>query len=108
MPPDADTASEDSMTAAKQLNVGSPDETALLGELAEALRRVRRGDLKGRLPRRGGMAGGGADAFHEGVSLPERQNPDVRPVSPIVGRDGRLPERAHDQRPRRARAGHGR
>ena len=44
-----------------------PDETALLGELAEALRRVRRGDLKVRLPRRAGMAGEVADAFNEVV-----------------------------------------
>ena len=32
------------MTAAKEASVGVPDETVLLGELAEALRRVRRGE----------------------------------------------------------------
>src|SRR3954468_11769760 len=80
------------MTAAKEASVGVPDETALLGELAEALRRVRRGDLKVRLPRRAGAAGEVADAFNEVASLQERQNLDVRRVSRSVGRDGRLTE----------------
>src|SRR5258705_10758491 len=96
-PRDADTASEDSMTAAQQPNVGVPDDTALLGELAEALRRVRRGDLKVRLPRRAGMAGEVADAFNEVVSLQERQNLDVRRISRIVGREGRLTERLDEE-----------
>jgi signal transduction histidine kinase/HAMP domain-containing protein/CheY-like chemotaxis protein len=82
---------------AKEAGVGVPDETALLGELAEALRRVRRGDLKVRLPRRSGMAGEVADAFNEVVSLQERQNLDVRRISRIVGRDGRLIERLDDE-----------
>ena len=43
------------MTAANKVSVGAPDESALLGELAEALRRVRRGDLKVRMPRRSGI-----------------------------------------------------
>src|ERR1700754_2749707 len=85
------------MTAAKQASVGMPDEAVLLGELAEALRRVRRGDLKVRLPRRAGVGGGGADAFNEGVSLQERQNLDLRRVSRIVGRDGRLTERLDEE-----------
>ena len=68
------------MTAAKELSVGVPDETALLGELAEALRRVRRGDLKVRLPRRAGVLGEVAEAFNEVVSLQERQNLDVRRI----------------------------
>src|SRR3954453_1789458 len=85
------------MTAAKQLNAGSPDETALLGELAEALRRVRRGDLKVRLPRRSGTAGEVADAFNEVVALQERQHLEVRRISRIVGRDGRLTERLDEE-----------
>src|SRR3984885_7877492 len=80
------------MTAAKEVS-----DTALLGELAEALRRVRRGDLKVRLPRRSGAAGEVADAFNEVVSLQERQNLDVRRISRIVGRDGRLTERLDDE-----------
>nr|BFE77313.1 hypothetical protein GCM10020092_106140 [Actinoplanes digitatis] len=91
------TASEDSMTATKPVNVGAPDETAVLGELAEALGRVRRGDLKVRLPRRGGIAGEVADAFNEVVSLQERQNLEVRRISRIVGRDGRLTERLDEE-----------
>ena len=75
-------------TAHQQPTAGrsDSDEAALLGELAEALRRVGRGDLKVRLPRRAGMAGEVADAFNEVVSLQERQNLDVRRISRIVGR----------------------
>ena len=85
------------MTAVKQVSAGVPDETALLGELADALRRVRRGDLKVRLPRRSGAAGEVADAFNEVVSLQERQTLDVRRISRIVGRDGRLTERLDEE-----------
>src|SRR6188768_2717235 len=85
------------MTAAKELGVGVPDETAMLGELAEALRRVRRGDLKVRLPRRAGPAGEVAEAFNEVVSLQERQNLDVRRIGRIVGGEGRLTERLDEE-----------
>ena len=85
------------MTATHQVNVGVPDETALLVELTEALRRVSRGDLKARLPRRSGVAGEVADAFNEVVSLQERQNLEVRRISRIVGRDGRLTERLDEE-----------
>ena len=85
------------MTATHQVNVGVPDETAVLVELAEALRRVSLGDLKVRLPRRSGVAGEVADAFNEVVSLQERQNLEVRRISRIVGRDGRLTERLDEE-----------
>jgi signal transduction histidine kinase/HAMP domain-containing protein/CheY-like chemotaxis protein len=85
------------MTATKQVNVGAPEETAALSELAEALRRVRRGDLKVRLPRRSGIAGEVVDAFNEVVSLQERQSLEVRRISRIVGRDGRLTERLDEE-----------
>ncbi|MBQ1072526.1 HAMP domain-containing protein [Micromonospora sp. C31] len=75
----------------------APDHEALLGELTEALRRVGRGDLKVRLPRRAGRAGEVADAFNEVVSLQERQYLDLRRISRIVGRDGRLTERLDDE-----------
>ncbi|MEV4654855.1 HAMP domain-containing protein, partial [Micromonospora sp. NPDC049301] len=87
------------MTTAKQ-SVADPsasDHEALLGELTEALRRVRRGDLKVRLPRRAGKGGEVADAFNEVVSLQERQYLDLRRISRIVGRDGRLTERLDDE-----------
>ncbi|MGW0432528.1 HAMP domain-containing protein [Micromonospora sp. NPDC003197] len=73
------------------------EDTVLLGELAEALRRVRRGDLKVRLPRRSGAAGEVADAFNEVVSLQERQHLDLRRISRLVGRDGRLDERLDEE-----------
>ncbi|WP_327030235.1 HAMP domain-containing protein [Micromonospora sp. NBC_01740] len=75
----------------------APDHEALLGELTEALRRVRGGDLKVRLPRRAGRAGEVADAFNEVVSLQEQQYLDLRRISRIVGRDGRLTERLDDE-----------
>ena len=87
------------MTTAKQsvADPSAPDHEALLGELAEALRRVGRGDLKVRLPRRAGAAGEVADAFNEVVSLQERQYLDLRRISRIVGRDGRLTERLDEE-----------
>ncbi|MEV1288229.1 HAMP domain-containing protein [Micromonospora sp. NPDC049679] len=87
------------MTTAKHVPAAAPvsDETALLGELAEALRRVRRGELKVRLPRRAGAAGEVADAFNEVVALQERQHLDLRRISRTVGRDGRLTERLDEE-----------
>ncbi|MEU8388887.1 HAMP domain-containing protein, partial [Micromonospora sp. NPDC048843] len=87
------------MTTSKQsvADPSAPDNEALLGELAEALRRIGRGDLKVRLPRRAGAAGEVADAFNEVVSLQERQYLDLRRISRIVGRDGRLTERLDDE-----------
>ncbi|MFI5494260.1 HAMP domain-containing protein [Actinoplanes sp. NPDC051859] len=85
------------MTAANEVGVGVTDETALLGEVAEALRRVRRGDLKVRLARRGGSFGELVDAFNEVVSLQERQNLDLRRISRTVGREGRLTDRLDEE-----------
>ncbi|WP_326550918.1 HAMP domain-containing protein [Micromonospora sp. NBC_01813] len=88
------------MTRANELSTDrrpATDETALLAELAEALRRVGQGDLKVRLPRRIGVAGEVADAFNEVVSLQERQHLDLRRISRIVGRDGRLTERLDEE-----------
>ncbi|WP_433389209.1 HAMP domain-containing protein [Micromonospora sp. KLBMP9576] len=79
------------------VDASAPDHEALLGELTEALRRIGRGDLKVRLPRRAGQAGEVADAFNEVVSLQERQYLDLRRISRIVGRDGRLTERLDDE-----------
>ncbi|WP_018217218.1 response regulator [Salinispora vitiensis] len=87
------------MTTAKQpaTEPSAPDPDAVLIELTEALRRVRHGDLKVRLPHRSGRAGELADAFNEVVSLQERQYHDLRRISRIVGRDGRLAERLDDE-----------
>ncbi|MDG4827899.1 HAMP domain-containing protein [Solwaraspora sp. WMMD1047] len=88
------------MTTAKQtatVDRSASDEAVALGELTEALRRVSRGDLKVRLPRRSGIAGEAADAFNEVVALQERQSLDVRKISRIVGRDGRLTERLDEE-----------
>ncbi len=87
------------MTTAKQpaVELSAPEPDAVLIELTEALRRVRQGDLKVRLPHRSGRAGELADAFNEVVSLQERQCHDLRRISRIVGRDGRLAERLDDE-----------
>ncbi|NGM12683.1 HAMP domain-containing protein [Verrucosispora sp. WMMA2044] len=88
------------MTTAKQsvtAETSAADHDAVLTELAEALRRVRGGDLKVRLPRRSGAAGEVADAFNDVVSLQERQHLDLRRISRVVGRDGRLTERLDEE-----------
>ncbi|MER5702181.1 HAMP domain-containing protein [Micromonospora sp. NPDC002296] len=88
------------MTTAKHsvaADASAPDQAALLSELVEALRRVRGGDLKVRLPRRAGAAGEVADAFNDVVALQERQHLDLRRISRIVGRDGRLTERLDEE-----------
>ncbi|MFC6018788.1 HAMP domain-containing protein [Plantactinospora solaniradicis] len=88
------------MTTAKQISAeerSAAEDAVLLSELAEALRRVRRGDFKVRLPRRAGAAGEVADAFNEVVSVQERQHLDLRRISRIVGRDGRLTERLDEE-----------
>ena len=43
------------------------------------------------------MAGEVADAFNDVVALQERQNLDLRRISRIVGRDGRLTERLDEE-----------
>ncbi|HET8681762.1 MAG TPA: hybrid sensor histidine kinase/response regulator, partial [Micromonosporaceae bacterium] len=68
-----------------------------LRELAEALRRVRQGDLKVRLPRRAGLAGEVADAFNDVVALQERRNREFIRISRVVGREGRMTERLDDE-----------
>ncbi|MFI6227384.1 HAMP domain-containing protein, partial [Micromonospora echinospora] len=73
------------------------DHDAVLGELAAALRRVGQGDFKVRLPRRAGVAGDVVDAFNDVVSLQERQYFDLRRISRIVGREGRLTERLDEE-----------
>ncbi|GLY22430.1 HAMP domain-containing protein [Micromonospora sp. NBRC 101691] len=73
------------------------DHDAVLGELAAALRRVGQGDFKVRLPRRAGVAGDVVDAFNDVVSLQERQYFDMRRISRIVGREGRLTERLDEE-----------
>ncbi|WP_432956153.1 HAMP domain-containing protein [Micromonospora haikouensis] len=88
------------MTTAKHpvaADPSAPDQAALLGELAEALRRVRGGDLKVRLRPRAGAAGEVADAFNEVVALQERQHRDLLRISRVVGRDGRLNERLEEE-----------
>ncbi|HEX6500424.1 MAG TPA: HAMP domain-containing protein [Micromonosporaceae bacterium] len=70
---------------------------AFLAELAQALERVRRGDLRVRLGRRDGIAGQVADGFNEVVAQQERQQRDLKRISRIVGREGRLTERLDEE-----------
>ncbi|SCL16660.1 HAMP domain-containing protein [Micromonospora inyonensis] len=78
-------------------DTAASDHEAVLGELAAALRRVGQGDFKVRLPRRAGVAGDVVDAFNDVVSLQERQYFDLRRISRIVGREGRLTERLDEE-----------
>ena len=86
------------MTAAKTgRRVGAcPTRPPLLGELAEALRRVGRGDLKVRLPRAAGVAGEVADAFNEVVVAAGAAEPGAYADQP-----GRRPRRPADRAARR-------
>jgi len=72
-------------------------DTALLVELAEALRRVRQGDFKVRLPRRTGLAGEVVDGFNDVVELQARRNRELLRISRVVGRDGRMTERLDEE-----------
>ncbi|HEV7828004.1 MAG TPA: HAMP domain-containing protein, partial [Pseudonocardiaceae bacterium] len=74
---------------------GTPN--ALLGELSEALQRVRRGEFDVRLVRRGGLAGEVVDQFNELVALQERRNRDLLRISRVVGREGRMLERLDEE-----------
>ena len=71
-------------------------DTALLVELAEALRRVRQGDFKVRLPRRTGLAGEVVDGFNDVVELQARRNRELLRISRVVGREGRMAERVEN------------
>src|SRR5688572_28687668 len=70
---------------------------AVLAELAEALRRVRHGDVKVRLQRRTGLAGEVVDGFNEVIARQERQILDLMRISRIVGREGRLTDRLDEE-----------
>ncbi|GAA1844908.1 HAMP domain-containing protein [Asanoa iriomotensis] len=84
-------------SAADESSPSQADHRRQLEELVEALRRVHRGDLKVRLPRRAGLAGEVADVFNDVVAMQERQHLGVRRISRIVGRDGRLTERLDEE-----------
>ncbi len=78
----------------------APDRTAdgaVLAELAEALLRVRQGDFKVRLPRRTGLAGEVVDRFNDVAELQERRNRELRRISRVVGREGRMTERVDEE-----------
>jgi signal transduction histidine kinase/HAMP domain-containing protein/ActR/RegA family two-component response regulator len=72
-------------------------DTALLAELAEALRKVRLGRFEVRLPRRQGPAGEVVDEFNEMVALQERRNRDLLRISRVVGREGRMSDRLNEE-----------
>src|SRR5687768_17460569 len=64
-------------------------------QLLAALRAVRRGDFSVRLPLdRTGLAGEIAEAFNDIVELNQRSSKEMRRISTVVGRDGRIGQRA--------------
>jgi HAMP domain-containing protein/CheY-like chemotaxis protein/signal transduction histidine kinase len=64
-------------------------------QLLRALRAVRKGDFSVRLPADlTGLAGEIAGAFNEVVELNERTAKEIRRISTVVGRDGRIGQRA--------------
>jgi HAMP domain-containing protein len=63
-------------------------------QLLAALRAVRQGDFGVRLPRnKTGLAGEIAEAFNDLVELNERTSSELKRVSTVVGRDGRIGQR---------------
>src|SRR2546423_5981106 len=84
------------MTTVEQAPPMSAD-AALLAELAEALRRVRRGDFKVRLSRRTGIAGEVVDGFNDVIELQERRKRELLRISRVVGREGRMTERVDEE-----------
>src|ERR1041384_5278945 len=73
-----------------------PDDT-LLRELTDALDRVGAGDLSVRLGRRTGAAGDVVDRFNRLIEMQQRQTRDLLRISRVVGREGRLTERLHEE-----------
>jgi len=64
-------------------------------QLLAALRRVRNGDFKARLPLDGtGIAGEIAQAFNDVVDLNERMAREFTRITVVVGREGRVGQRA--------------
>ncbi|MCC6179570.1 MAG: HAMP domain-containing protein, partial [Chloroflexi bacterium] len=73
----------------------TPADTLDERQLLAALRAVRKGDFSVRLPRdRTGIAGEIAEAFNDIVDLNERTANEIRRVGVVVGRDGRIGQRA--------------
>ena len=66
---------------------------ALLDNLADALREVRAGNFKVRLPRSSGPAGAVAEAFNELVAMQQRRNRELLRICRVVGQEGRMTER---------------
>ena len=64
-------------------------------EILAALRAVRKGDFTVRLPSdRTGIAGEIAEAFNDIVELNDRTAAELRRIAGVVGRDGRIAQRA--------------
>src|SRR5438132_3782433 len=75
----------------RQSSNGQVDAKRLLG----ALRAVKEGDFRVRLPlNRSGMAGEIAEAFNEVLELLETSTNEVERISRVVGKEGKINERA--------------
>jgi signal transduction histidine kinase/CheY-like chemotaxis protein/HAMP domain-containing protein len=79
-----------------ELQVREPD-AAFLAELSDALDRIVAGDLKVRLPRRGGLAGEVVDRINDLAGTQQRGINDILRISRIVGREGRMTERLDEE-----------
>src|SRR5215208_474746 len=73
----------------------APTDTLNERQLLSALRAVRKGDFSVRLPSdRTGMAGEIAEAFNDIVEQNARTAAELRRIAGVVGRDGRIGQRA--------------
>ena len=78
--------------------VAPPESDAgLLIELAGALDRIAVGDLKVRLPHRGGLAGEVVDRLNDLIVMQQRSTRDILRIARVVGREGRLTERVDEE-----------
>jgi len=76
---------------------GEQDHDGLLGELLTSLELLRDGDFRVRLARRTGRAGEVADRFNDVAAQLQGGNLELRKISRLVGREGRMTDRLAEE-----------
>jgi len=76
---------------------GEPEDDALWRDFADALREVNAGNFDVRLRRTSRGGAEAVDAFNDVVALLGRRNRDIKRISRVVGREGRVTERLDEE-----------